>query len=153
MTRAEAVKYLKAMKDGCNDTCHKVRYVTHEEALEMAIQALSQEPCRVKNELKVELGELKPCDDSISREAVCDALLDYWHDIQFVDSSGYDVYEDCKAVIDELPSVTQKSVLNKIRTEIEQTAKVYHEAIDYGRECGLQIALEIIDKYTKGENK
>ncbi len=44
MTRAEAVKYLKAMKDGCNDTCYKVRYVTHNEALDMAIQALSREP-------------------------------------------------------------------------------------------------------------
>ena len=63
------------------------------EAYGMAIQALSQEPC----------------DDAISREAVLDALLDYWHDIQFVDGSGYDVYEDCKAVIDDLPSVTHKS--------------------------------------------
>ena len=58
MTRAEAVKYLKAMKDECNDTCHNVRYVTHEEALDMAIQALSQEPC----------------DDSISRQAVLDQI-------------------------------------------------------------------------------
>ena len=62
-------------------------------ALDIAIQALSQEPCT----------------DAVSRQAVCDALLDYWHDIQFVDVSGYDVYEDCEAVIDELPSVTQKS--------------------------------------------
>lgn len=33
--------------------------------------ALSQEPCRVKNELNVELNvELKPCTDAVSREAV-----------------------------------------------------------------------------------
>ena len=44
-------------------------------------------------------------------------------------------------------------VLEQIRAEIEQAAKVYHEVSDYGRECGLQTALEIIDKYTKGDNK
>ena len=43
MTREEAIKYLKKMKDKCNDTFHKVRYVTQEEALDMAIKAL-QEP-------------------------------------------------------------------------------------------------------------
>jgi hypothetical protein len=32
------------MKDECNDTFHKVRYVTREEALDMAIKALEQEP-------------------------------------------------------------------------------------------------------------
>ena len=42
MTREEAIKYLKKMKDECNDTFHKVRYVTKEEALEIAIQALEQ---------------------------------------------------------------------------------------------------------------
>ena len=44
MSREEAIKYLKEMKDECNDTFHKVRYVTKEEALDMAIQALSREP-------------------------------------------------------------------------------------------------------------
>ena len=44
MTREEAIKYLKGMKDECNDTFHKVRYATQEEALDMAIKALEQEP-------------------------------------------------------------------------------------------------------------
>lgn len=44
MLREEAIKYLKEMKDECNDTIHKVRYVTQEEALDMAIKALEQEP-------------------------------------------------------------------------------------------------------------
>jgi hypothetical protein len=44
MTSEEAIKYLKKMKDECNDTFHKVRYVTREEALDMAIKALEQEP-------------------------------------------------------------------------------------------------------------
>lgn len=69
-------------------------------------KALSQEPA-----------------DTISREAVLDALLDYWHDIQFVDCSGYDVYEDSKAVIDELPPVTPKS-------------ETVTEFADRCRECG-----------------
>ena len=60
------------------------------DALEMAISALEQEPC----------------EDAISREAVLDALLDYWHDIQFVDGTGYDVFEDSEEVIKALPSVT-----------------------------------------------
>ena len=44
MIKEEAIKYLKEMKDDCNDTIHKVRYVTKEEVLEMAIKALEQEP-------------------------------------------------------------------------------------------------------------
>ena len=53
MTREEAIKYLKEMKDECNDTFHKVRYVTQEEVLEMAIKALENighlkdRPCSV----------------------------------------------------------------------------------------------------------
>lgn len=88
MTREEAKQIISDI-----DKAYRNYTADEYKALEMAIQALSQEPC----------------DDAISRDAVLDALLDYWHDIQFVDGSGYDVYEDCKAVIDELPSVTQKS--------------------------------------------
>lgn len=52
MTREEAIKYLKEMKDECNDTIHKVRYVTQEEVLDMAIKALEQEPILDKIEPK-----------------------------------------------------------------------------------------------------
>ena len=38
-------------------------------------------------------------------------------------------------------------VLDKIRVEIEQTAKDYDKFDDYRRVRGLWIALEIIDKY------
>ena len=41
----------------------------------------------------------------------------------------------------------QESVLDKIRAEIEQTAKDYDKFDDYRRVRGLWIALEIIDKY------
>ena len=39
------------------------------------------------------------------------------------------------------------SVLEKIRAEIEQTAKDYDKFDDYRRVRGLWIALDIIDKY------
>lgn len=83
----------------------------------------------------------------IDAEALDKARIDYI-------VSGYaNDPEDCSEfgmMIIKAPTVCD---IEQIRAEIEQTAKVYHEAIDYGRECGLQIALEIIDKYTKGENK
>lgn len=41
-------------------------------------------------------------------------------------------------------------VLEKIRAEIEQTARDCDEYNDYGRVYGLQIALDIIDKYREG---
>ena len=43
-------------------------------------------------------------------------------------------------------------VLDKIRSEIEQTAKDYDKYADYRRVHGLWIALDIIDKY-KGESE
>ena len=43
------------------------------------------------------------------------------------------------------------SVLDKIRTEIEQTAKDYDKFDDYRRVRGLWIALDIIDKYKESE--
>lgn len=42
-------------------------------------------------------------------------------------------------------------VLEQIRQEIEQTAKDYDKFDDYRRVRGLRIALNIIDKYTKGD--
>ena len=71
MTRAEAIKYLNAMKDECNDTSHKVRYVTHEEALDMAIQVLSQEPCElliIKSDILLHQDDRKKWMESIKRE-------------------------------------------------------------------------------------
>jgi len=43
-------------------------------------------------------------------------------------------------------------VLDKIRADIEQTAKDYDKFADYRRVRGLWIALDIIDKY-KGESE
>ena len=46
-----------------------------------------------------------------------------------------------------IKALEQEPVLDKIRSEIEQTAKDYDKFDDYRRVRGLWIALEIIDKY------
>jgi len=46
-----------------------------------------------------------------------------------------------------IKSLEQQDILDKIRAEIEQTAKDYDKFDDYRRVRGLWIALEIIDKY------
>lgn len=50
----------------------------------------------------------------------------------------------CGNLYEELKNGTP---LDKIRAEIEQTAKDYDKFADYRRIYGLWIALEIIDKY------
>ena len=42
---------------------------------------------------------------------------------------------------------SKTNILDKIRAEIEQTAKDYDKFADYRRMYGLWIALDIIDKY------
>ena len=91
------------------------------EAFEMAIQALSEEPC----------------EDAISRQAVDDAIYDY--------SRSCDVnYGQIMERIDKIPSVKSKQTdaLDKIRAEIKE---------QYGGcgliNDGLDMALSIIEKY------
>ena len=85
------------------------------QAYEMAIKALSQEPCRVKNELNVELNELKPCTDAVSRDAILEGLkgciCEEWIKTLFA------------TMVKQLPSVTQKS-------------ETVTEFADRCRECG-----------------
>lgn len=92
-------------------------------AITMAIQALSQEPTD-----RIEYG---------------------------TDGNAYKLWISNGKEFTQEPcddSISRQAVLEQIRAEIEQTAKAYHEAIDYGRESGLRIALEIIDKYTNGND-
>ena len=115
MTREQAIRYLKDMKDGCNDTFHKVRYVTHEEALDMAISALEHicdddcEHCtwtecpedvlptmiypQVDGITPTVVAE--PCEDAVSRDAV----------LMIASSPTLSVNETV-AMIKRLPSVT-----------------------------------------------
>ena len=115
MTREEAIEKLNNAK-GC-----PLLYDSHIEAIGMAIQALSQEPC----------------DDAISREDAeeCKELM--------TDINGDTVYAVRMSDIRQLPSVTQKSVLEQIKAEIE--------AARYGLiNDGLDVALRIIDKHIEG---
>ena len=98
MTREEAIKYLKKMKDECNDTFHKVRYVTREEALDMAIKTLEQEPNIDMDSEEIKILQKRsylegfhealkmsvkqePCEDCVSRKEVFETfgeLLGVW---------------------------------------------------------------------------
>ena len=60
------------------------------------------------------------------------------------------VFEIIKGNLKALPSANEMckvDVLDKIRGEIEQTAKDYDKFADYRRIYGLWIAIDIIDKY------
>ncbi len=111
MTNKEAIICLQGLLE--NPLINKGSYLA--QAIEVAIQALSQEPCRVKNELKVELNELKPCTDAVSRDAILEGLkgciCEEWIKTLFA------------TMVKQLPSVTQKS-------------ETVTEFADRCRECG-----------------
>ncbi len=102
MTELEhAIKHIKTRTDAW-----AVKEVT--EALqsisERLDKALSQEPGRVKNELNVELNELKPCTDAVSRETVLDAIKR----ISLGQTDVVKVSMMTEDYVEKLPSVTQK---------------------------------------------
>lgn len=109
MTREDAIVELITFKIGAKSESGNI-------ALDMAIEALEQEPVDYKAQYE---KFSKKAEIIISQlRADRDRLLD---------------------------------VLEKIRAEIEQTAKDYDKFDDYRRVRGLWIALEIIDKYKESE--
>lgn len=110
MTRKEASKVIK---DGLDDMTLDYFDDEQYEALTMAIQALSQEPCDVFDEYgnykypsDVELTEPNtatsmPCEDAISRQAVLMEIDKYLCGVPF-DEKGID------EVIKDLPPVKQE---------------------------------------------
>ena len=83
---------------------------------------------RVENELKVELNELKPCEDAVSREAIdeCKELM--------TDIKGETVYAVRMSDIRQLPSVTVRQT-----QEVEESnfdVNQYKADIDTAYECG-----------------
>ena len=105
MTREESIKELQESLDALReyDIAHSSRL---KQALEMAIQALSQEPCDecLHNHTSIcgnckNYDEYEPCTDAVSREAV----LDLAKKGILVSNGNYK--NVCKA-INELPSVT-----------------------------------------------
>ena len=131
MTREEAIKYLKGMKDECNDTIHKVRYVTQEEALEMAIKALEQEPS----------GDL------ISREELLKAI-DTWDKFGVDDTNSlfrldnlslphyipYIHYDDVIKCIKGMSSVNQEPKTGQYEKHTDHT-----DCIWYGSDSGCPV--------------
>ena len=104
MTKEEAIKVLNKMKYPYNCKARKLIISNVErdnEAINMAIQALSQEPC----------------DDAVSRKLAICAIKNLYPDIPRVDFNGakrkwadkYAQYIECERLIEQLPSVTQKS--------------------------------------------
>ena len=77
----------------------------------------------------------EPCEDAVSRQAVLDLVNSDWK------------HECLETDVASLPSVNpQESILDKIRTEIEQVVnqEKFH---DEKWALGLKYALHIIDKY------
>lgn len=108
MTREEAINQLQDAKDGYEE------YLTAE-AIDMAIQALSQEPCiyDLKNRYCPKLNEhgmlkyplQEPCTDAISREAV----LLFIEKVKESGIANYGSLLDIATEVRNLPSVTHKS--------------------------------------------
>ena len=69
--KAEIQKVLDAEGDSENA---KAQAIALNWVLELFDKYAEQEPCRVKNELNLELNELKPCDDVVSRQAVLEQI-------------------------------------------------------------------------------
>lgn len=137
MTREDAIRILKdeGRVDGSEEFI---------EAYYMGIKALEQNESAEKwYKLFVEkLDKQEPCDDAISREAAIKAL-----------SHGEGCRNICANAIRQLPSVTQKSVHEQIRAEIDGidiNGQVdEHTMFIRTGEQVKQMALEIIDRYTK----
>ena len=147
MTREEAIDLLDNLIGMIEDN-HNSDY---DKALKMAIKSLEQEPC----------------EDAISRQAVLDGIDTYINKTQSTGTQD-DFYSFAELVVKELPSVTPQEpfinkpcvasqvchedkvkVLEKIRAEIDKARYIDKDT----RICknalasGLEVALQIIDKY------
>ena len=128
-------------------------------ALEMAIQALSQEPTNtwsikdVADTFKKHglIREQEPCDDAISREAVIRLIRNEnsaLKDIFITHSAG----EELSRQINELPTVCD---IDAIRREIEDLYIITNPAsnpYDGGYYTALIDVRRIIDKHMRGEH-
>lgn len=69
----------------------------------------------------------EPCDDAVSREAVLDAIFDYWYKKNIIGGSGRDVYDDCAFIIKQLPSVNPQPCSDAISREaVREILAKYH---------------------------
>ena len=130
MTREEQLDWLYRLRSEIYVFMPKEWIIPMNNALDMTIKALEQEPC----------------EDCISRQAVINGIDNY---IEKVQSTGAkdDFISFEELVVKALPPVTsQEPIIDKIRNEINEQ---YDRVHPYNLSCaeGLEMALEIIDKY------
>ena len=130
MTREEQLDWLYRLRSEIYVFMPKEWIIPMNNALDMTIKALEQEPC----------------EDCISRQAVINGIDNY---IEKVQSTGAkdDFISFEELVVKALPPVTsQEPIIDKIRNEINEQ---YDRVHPYNLSCaeGLEMALGIIDKY------
>ena len=130
MTREEQLDWLYRLRSEIYVFMPKEWIIPMNNALDMTIKALEQEPC----------------EDCISRQAVINGIDNY---IEKVQSTGAkdDFISFEELVVKVLPPVTsQEPIIDKIRNEINEQ---YDRVHPYNLSCaeGLEMALGIIDKY------
>lgn len=140
MTREEAIARIKD-----HMLIHKMsepRAIKISESLDMAIEALEQEPC----------------EDAINRQAVID-VIERWLECSDYNEAERHIMRAVKSVLYDSPSVNPQPknyehILDKIRPEITECAIPdfeYHGCGGSQKIVELEDVLEIIDKY-KEEN-
>ena len=130
MTREEQLDWLYRLRSEIYVFMPKEWIIPMNNALDMTIKALEQEPC----------------EDCISRQAVINGIDNY---IEKVQSTGAkdDFISFEELVVKALPPVTsQEPIIDKIRNEINEQ---YDRVHPYNLSCaeGLEMALGIIQKY------
>ena len=127
-----------------------------EDAVDMAIKALEQEPCEDATLKDIfcmgcEYKEQEPCEDCISRKDALNVLYKYG-EAYFPLSTAFKIENDIK----NIPSVQPKSktdVLDKIRAEIikyESDGRLSVDEYPSCKECTdnvFETIYEILDKY------
>lgn len=123
-------------------------------ALEMAMQALSQEPICDRDCEHCTWTEcpIEPCDDVVSREKVLEMITDFATLELYIDKHNHVTFEPLEKLIKSLPSVTQKSALEQIRAEIDGLYEGMTNYYDNRPWMLKDKVLEIIDKY-KGDKE
>lgn len=145
MTRENAINNLEMIRVAFVDSVTKEQRKLIDDTFDMAIKALEQELC----------------DDAISRKEALASIKNLYPDMPIVNIMGtrqkwlekYAPYFECENAIEQLPLVYPQNtdVLDKIRAEIEKECEPCIYEIDFAYKHGLLRALEIIDKYRKGQ--
>ena len=129
MTREEAIEILKAHHMWTGEPQEIIDVRKENKALEMAIQALSQEPTvTLTDEPMTMVYPTIVCDDAVSRDAV--------NNLQKYRYNCGDTSITCVSLksINELPSVTQKSgswIALVARPMTNEEREYYSEQLDY----------------------